>query len=368
MNAVQKTLSVVAGLLGLLLLYLLLWPVPIEPLSWDAPADAGLVDPFAPNDRLSGAQVFDLGEHEGPEDVAGGPDGLIYAATADGMIIRLRPDGSGIEVFANTGGRPLGIEFDRDGNLFVANAYLGIQKVSPDGRVEILVDTVDGHRIGYADDLAVATNGKIYFSDASSKFSARKSGGSYQASLLDILEHGGHGRIFEFDPATNSTTVIADGLNFANGVAISDDQQYLLFNETAHYRVWRYWLGGPRAGQREIIIENLPGFPDNVNNGLHGRFWVGLVAPRNKLLDDLSGKPWLRKVTQRLPARARPQAVPSSHVIAITGDGQVVMNLQDSSASVPALTGAYETRDSIWLSSLFGNRLARMDKDQLLDQ
>ncbi len=368
MNAVQKALSVVVGLLGLLLLYLLLWPVPIEPLSWDAPADAGLVDPFAPNDRLSGAQVFDLGEHEGPEDVAGGPDGLIYAATADGMIIRLRPDGSGIEVFANTGGRPLGIEFDRDGNLFVANAYLGIQKVSPDGRVEILVDTVDGHRIGYADDLAVATNGKIYFSDASSKFSARKSGGSYQASLLDILEHGGHGRIFEFDPATNSTTVIADGLNFANGVAISDDQQYLLFNETAHYRVWRYWLGGPLAGQREIIIENLPGFPDNVNNGLHGRFWVGLVAPRNKLLDDLSGKPWLRKVTQRLPARARPQAVPSSHVIAITGDGQVVMNLQDSSAGVPALTGAYETRDSIWLSSLFGNRLARMDKDQLLDQ
>ena len=131
--------------------------------------------------------------------------------------------------------------------------------------------------------------------------------------------------------------------------------------------MWRYWLAGPRAGQSEIVIENLPGFPDNVNNGLHGRFWVGLVAPRNKLLDDLSGNPWLRKVTQRLPAWARPQAVPSSHVIAITGDGQVVMNLQDSSASVPALTGAYETRDSIWLSSLFGNRLARMDKDQLLD-
>ena len=312
-------------------------------------------------------KVFDLGTHAGPEDVAGGPDGLIYAATADGAIIRLRPDGNGVAVFAQTGGRPLGIEFDQEGNLFVANAYLGIQKVARDGTVDVLVDTFDGERIEYANDLAVADNGKIYFSDASSKFSARKSGGSYEASLLDILEHGGHGRIFEYDPVTRTTVVIAGGLNFANGVAISDDQQYLLFNESAHYRVWRYWLAGPRAGQSEIVIANLPGFPDNINNGRNGKFWIGLVAPRNELLDDLSDKPWLRKVTQRLPAFVRLQAGLSSHVIAISGDGEVLMNLQDSAAPVPALTGAYETRHSIWLSSLFGNRLARMDKDQLLD-
>ena len=367
MNPVQKSLGAVIGLLVVLLAYLVLWPVPIDPVSWDAPENVGLVDPFDANDNLRKIKVFDLGTHEGPEDVAGGPDGLIYAATADGAIIRLRPDGNGVEVFTETGGRPLGIEFDTAGNLFVANAYLGIQKISRDGVVEVLVDTFDGERIEYANDLAVAANGKVYFSDASSKFSANKSGGSYEASLLDVLEHGGHGRIFEFDPATGNTVVIADGLNFANGVAISDDQQFLLFNETAHYRVWRYWLAGPRAGQSEIVIDNLPGFPDNVNNGRNGKFWIGLVVPRNKLLDDLSDKPWLRKVTQRLPAFLRPKAEPSSHVIAITGDGEVLMSLQDSAATVPALTGAYETRNSIWLSSLFGNRLARMDKDQLLD-
>jgi sugar lactone lactonase YvrE len=367
MKSVQKKLTGVVGLLALLLLYLMLWPVPIDPVSWEAPVDNGLVDPFEANDMLRQARVFDLGDHEGPEDVAGGPDGLIYASTADGVIIRLRPDGSRVLVFAETGGRPLGIEFDAAGDLFVANAYLGIQKVSPDGHVEVLVDTYDGQRIEYADDLAVAVDGRIYFSDASSKFSALKSGGSYEASLLDLLEHGGHGRIFEFDPASGKTSVIVDGLNFANGVAISEDQQYLLFNETMHYRVWRYWLAGPRAGQREIIIENLPGFPDNINNGLNGRFWIGLVAPRNKLVDDLSDKPWLRKVLQRLPAFVRPKAEPSSHLIGITGDGLVLMNLQNSPATVPMLTGAYETRDAIWLSSLFGNRLARMDKDRLTD-
>ena len=367
MASLRTGARVATGLIALLVLYLTLWPVPIEPVAWDAPVDAGLVDPFESNDILRRAQIIDIGSHEGPEDIAGGPDGLIYATTAKGAIIRLRPDGSGLEVFAETGGRPLGIEFDTTGNLFVANSYLGIQKITPDGRVEVVVDSYDGQRIEYANDLAVAVDGTIYFSDSSSKFGAKRFGGTYETSLLDILEHGGHGRIFEFDPVRNSTIVIADGLNYANGVAISDDQQYLLYNETGQYRVWRQWLHGPSRGQRELVMDNLPGFPDNINNGLRGRYWIGLVAPRNALLDKLAGKPWLRKLVLRLPAFVRPRAEPSSHVIAITGDGEVLMNLQDPGAIVPALTGAFETRDAIWLSSLFGHRIARMDKDRLIE-
>ena len=156
-----------------------------------------------------------------------------------------------------------------------------------------------------------------------------------------------------------------DGLNFANGVAVSKDQSYLLINETANYRVWRYWFSGPDAGKSEVIIDNLPGFPDNINNGLNGNFWVGLVAPRVQVLDDLSSKPFMRKIVQRLPAVLRPKAVPSSHVISITGDGEVLMNLQDTAATVPALTGVYETRDTLWLTSLFGNQLAYLDKADL---
>ena len=292
----------IAVLSALLVAYLLAWPVPIDPVAWNAPADRGLVDPFAPDDRLRHARLFDINPHEGPEDVAGGPDGLIYTGTSDGKILRMPPDGSGLEVFADTGGRPLGLEFDAAGHLIVANAYSGLQRVSPDGAVEVLTDSYDGEPITYADDVAVAADGRIYFSDASSKFGAMKSGGSYDASLLDIMEHGAHGRIFRFDPASGETSVIMDGLNFANGVAVSDDQRYLVVAETGTYRVLRYWLAGPDRGKTDVLVDNLPGFPDNVNNGMNGRFWIGLVAPRNALLDNLSGSPWLRKVVQRLPA------------------------------------------------------------------
>ena len=179
------------------------------------------------------------------------------------------------------------------------------------------------------------------------------------------MEHGGNGRIFRYDPATGETRVIADSLNFANGVAVSENQQYLMVVETGTYRVLRYRLTDEGVADPEIVIDNLPGFPDNINNGLNGRFWVGLVAPRNELLDRISGSPWLRKLIQRLPGWLRPKAIPSSHVFAINADGEVLMNLQDSGATMPALTGVHETEDTIWLSSLFGNHAGRLDKEDL---
>lgn len=365
MKPLRPTAGLLLAIVILLTLYLLFWPVPIEPVAWQAPQNRGLVDPFEANDRLRHARLIDLGGHSGPEDLAGGPDGRIYTGTVDGSIVRFNADGSGLETFAKTGGRPLGLEFDAQGNLFVANAYLGVQRITPEGSISTVVDNFEGEPIAYADDIAVGMDGMIYFSDASTRFGALQGGGTYEASLLDLMEHGGHGRVLRHDPGSGTTTLLLDGLNFANGVAISEDQESLLISETGSYRILRYQLAGPDSGSVQVVIDNLPGFPDNINNGLNGRFWVGLVAPRNDLLDGLSDKPWLRKVVQRLPAALRPEAVPSSHVFAMTARGEVLMDLQDSAAQLPALTGVYETRDALWLSTLFGDRAARLDKDDL---
>lgn len=355
----------IAAIIAAVLLYLMAWPVPIEPLEWQAPADPGLVDPFAPNDRLSPARAIELGDFRGPEDVAGGRDGLLYASVAGGRIVRFGPTGRSPAVFAETGGRPLGIEFDRDGNLIVANAELGLQRIASDGGVETLVDAVGGRKLVFTNDVAVAHDGRIFFSESSDGFPAAIHGGPYEASLLDILEHGGRGRVFVYDPSTRSVEVLMQGLDFANGVALSADQSFLLIAETGHYRIWKLWLEGPKAGSSKLLLENLPGFPDNINRGLNNRFWIGLVAPRNALVDRLSAWPRTRKVLLRLPRALRPEAEPSSHVIAVDADGQVLMNLQDTAARFPALTGVYETRRALYLSSLFGSRLPMLDKDAL---
>ena len=114
-----------------------------------------------------------------------------------------------------------------------------------------------------------------------------------------------------------------------------------------------------------MLIDNLPGFPDNINNGLNERYWIGLVSPRSALLDRYSNSPFIRRIMQRLPAFLRPKPIPSSHVIAINGDGEVLMDLQDPAARYPMLTGVLETRDTLYLSSLVGHTLPVLDKEQL---
>jgi len=344
-----------------LLSYLLLWPVPVEPVSWNAPVNAGYVGDFEQNSRLNKIEIIELTDTHGPEGLAL-IDGEIYTATREGWIVRYNETTGETSKWVHTGGSPLGLAVDADKNLLIADAYKGLLSVSPDGGITVLTDSYAGKLMKYVDDLDVAADGKIYFSDASTKFGAAANGGTYAASLLDTLEHGGHGRLMVYDPAVQSTSLIMDGLNFANGVAMAEDSSFVLVNETGSYRIHKFWLQGDKAGMSEVIIDNLPGFPDNVVRGRDGRFWVGLVSPRSKALDDLSASPFMRKMVQRLPGFMRPQAQAYSHVFAMTGDGEVITSLQDPSGIHHTNTGAMEPDDWLYISSLHADNLARISK------
>ena len=233
---------VFTGLLLLVLLpgaYLSLWPVPITARSWQAPVAPGYVGANARNTRLAGLQQINIGQEVGPEHVVLAADGKLYAAVASGAILRMNPDGTAQEVFVNTGGRVLGFDFDAKGHLIAADANRGLLSIAPDRKIEVLAEQVDGAPIRFADAVVVARDGTIYLSDASQRFGPKDFGGTFNASVLDILEQSATGRILAFDPATRKTRVLARGLSFANGIALSQDEQSLFVNETGKYRVWK---------------------------------------------------------------------------------------------------------------------------------
>ena len=265
---------------------------------------------------------------------------------------------------ADTQGVPLGLEFDQMGNLIVADAYKGLLSVSPAGEVDVLTAHVKNSPILYADDLDISSEGIIYFSDASTKFGAEALGSPLQGSLLEILEHGRSGRLLDYDPTDQSTRLVMDNLAFANGVAMGPNDDSVLVIETGEYRIHRYWLQGEKQGQSEVIISNLPGFPDNINRAPNGHYYVGLVSKRSTELDKMSGSPFLRKITWRLPEFMKPKAQDYGLIIEMTATGDVIQTWQDPAGSYPATTGAHAAADGhLYISSLTAKSLARMQME-----
>ncbi|MEM7373954.1 MAG: SMP-30/gluconolactonase/LRE family protein [Bacteroidota bacterium] len=352
----MKRLFLLLGLLtGLILGYLLFWPVDIDPASWTPPAAPDLEQgTYAANDKLASAELLSTEPFgAGPEDVAIDSNGFIYGGLVDGKILRYQADGSQPTVFAETGGRPLGFHFDTLGNLIVADAEKGLLSVDPTGKVSLLTNTVNGETINFADDLEIGADGVIYFSDASSKFGVHE-------FRSDLMEHRPNGSLLSYDPRTGETKKLADGLFFANGIAVSPDQQFLLVVETNKYRVQKYWLQGPKAGSMEIFVDNLPGFPDGISTGENGTFWIACPNPRNAPLDALLPNPFLRKLAYRLPEALQPQEIRYGMVLGFDATGNLTYNLQDPSGRLAVITSVQEFDGQLYLGSLREPAIGRL--------
>lgn len=338
-----------AAAVAILVLYLLLWPVPISPLAWIPPTAPPLTGAYQQNILLSGVERLELvppGTGFAPEDVALDAQNRIYAGLADGRIIRLQADGTSPQVFSNTLGRPLGLAFDPNGNLIVTDAIKGLLSIAPDSLVSVLATGADGVPFGCPNDLDVAADGTIYFTDASAKFPLSN-------FTADLLEHRGNGRFLAYDPKTKTTRTLLSDLGFANGVAVSPDQSFVLVVETGAYRVHRVWLGGSKSGQAEIFIDNLPGFPDGISSNGRDKFWLALVTPRDEVFDKLLPHPFLRKVVMRLPKLLQPAPKRYGFVLGLDLNGRVIDNLQNGSPDCYAqIANAVEHQGSLYFGSI----------------
>jgi sugar lactone lactonase YvrE len=338
-----------------LLAFVLTGCAPIDADSYDAPTAPSFTGVLTPNQELCKAKLLALGKIPSPETVTISDKGIIYAGSArNGKIWRIEVGPNGKEkvtLFADPGGCTLGHRFDRSGNLIVCNKDLGLISISADGKVTILTNQFDGKRIGYADDLDIGNDGKIYFTDASDKFN---SGDSMAASGLDMLEARPHGRLLVYNPVDKSTHVLLDGLYFANGVTLSCEQDYVLVNETFRYRVARYWLKGPKKGQHDYLIENLPGAPDGIRTSPKCTYWIALPGKRSDLVDNLHKLPLLKDFISMLPASWWMHFEPYGLVIEVDKDGKILRSLHDPTGRIYMISNATQKDDNLYMGCIRG--------------
>jgi sugar lactone lactonase YvrE len=327
---------------------------PLKPVVWTPPppADWGELPADAPNLLLRLVAV----PGEGPEDVVVDESGRILTGLADGRILAItlgyQPGTDKVEVVADTGGRPLGIELIGDGTLLVCDAYRGLLRVDPEsGGVQVLASEAGGVPFNFCNNAALGTGGTVWFTDSSQRFGVDNWMG-------DILEHSGTGRLLRRDPG-GVVEVVRDGLHFPNGVAVAVDGSHLIYAETGAYTLTKLWLTGEHGGTFEPFGGVLPGFPDNISTGSDGLIWVALAAPRKPLLDRISPLPGVvRKLNWALPAKLRPAPMKAAWVVALDGEGRVVHDLHDRGTNFDLVTGVREHQGRIFLGSLTGSAVA----------
>ena len=261
-----------------------------------------------------------VGDVNGPEAIAFDGNGLMYTANEDGRIIVLNRDGSNPQDYAQTGGRPLGLKFDLQGNLIVADAFQGLLSIDTTGQITVLSTSFAGVPFMLTDDLDIGSDGTIYFSDASSL-----------NSLGNHTNDWGqpNGRLLSYNPNTDVTNLLLDNLYFANGVALSHDESYLLVNESAVNHVRRYWLTGPNSGQTDVFsnVNQFQGLPDNITYNDDSLFWVATFF---------------------------------GPVIALDNNGQIVYQLNFNSNLLTENTSAIQYNDTLYLGTLHDSLIGKI--------
>ena len=339
--------------------FLFFWPTDVEPVAWQpAKAPSLKAGIYAENSLLANIKPVGSQSLHGPEALVIDDDGFLITGLHDGRIVRTSTDGYAVKELVNTQGRPLGLAWHPDGRLIIADAIRGLLALDLSSNVLTVLAAADGeNRLGFTDDLDISSDGRYaYFSDATLRWGYGQDGEA-------IMEHGGDGRLLRYDFSNGQLDTLLDRLEFANGVALGPNDEYVLVNETGAYRVTRYWLNGDKAGQHDIFIDNLPGFPDNIRFDQNGRFWLALYAPRNLLLDALAPYPFWRKVLVRAMLVLPKPIEKRSFAVALNTQGEVVANLQHAGRSSYAPITTVLAHDNwLYFGSLTQNGLARIEQ------
>lgn len=325
----------------------------------------GIGSDFAPNDKLLDVETIGLGEVEAPEDVVLDTEDNLYCGNRHGEIIRFfAPDYKRHEVYARIGGQPLGMTLDASGALYVCVGGMGLYRVTAEREVELVTDETNRHylsiiddsRLRLADDLDILPDGRILFSEATVRYEMHE----WQT---DALEGRGNGRIILYDPKQRKTTTVLRNLIFPNGICLASDGESILFAESWNCTIKRYWFDGPNKGKVEMVIDNLPGYPDNINRASDGNYWLAIMGMRSQAFDLAMRKPDFRKrMAKQLPGDEwLAPNINTGCIVKFNENGEILDVLWDREGiNHPMITSMREHKGYLYIGGISNNRIGRL--------
>ncbi|XP_075456460.1 adipocyte plasma membrane-associated protein-like isoform X2 [Ascaphus truei] len=370
--------AVLAVIVGL---YLLPSPIDPEPFTFGK-LPPSLVGPLAINRKLhQGSRLF-YGQLKGPESLTVDNEGNLYTGTVDGKLWGIRGEQlffitqigqnvseCGTPEYEPICGRPHGVRIDGAGYLIVADSYFGLYRVDPQtGEKTLLISNeegVDGIPFRFLNGLELSRNGTIYFTDSSSKWGR-------QHHRYEVLETNHLGRLLQYDPVTQRAENLLDGLYMANGLALSPEEDYILIAETSICRILRYWLTGSKAGVKEVFVDNMPGYPDNIRISTVGTYRVGFSTTRfpgffTPFLDAIAPYPALKRFIVKVTPLSFYSILLRKHglFLEVSDRGEILGSFHDPDGSVTwAISDVFEHQGKLYLGNTDLPFLVVLDKEQ----
>jgi gluconolactonase len=182
------------------------------------------VAPDIPGVVAAGAKVHVIKDgFNGTEGTITLQDGsVIFSETTANRTIKIDKDDTVTVLLENTNGSN-GMSFDRMGRLFVTQVPFGTGGIAilyPESAKKMLVDNYDGKPFGRANDLTVARNGGVYFTDSANAQPMPAAGVPLPPALYYLA------------PGATRATQVLTGIAFPNGVVLSSDERTLFLNNT----------------------------------------------------------------------------------------------------------------------------------------
>ncbi|KAL3377806.1 hypothetical protein AABB24_003950 [Solanum stoloniferum] len=331
---------------------------PTHVLSTDPP----IVAPKRNNQMLRRSEKIGVNQLLSPEDVAyDQKSGVIYTGCVDGWVKKVKVNesaaGSTVEDWVFTGGRPLGLALGRHGEVIVADADKGLLlNVTSVGEIKVLTEEAEGLKFKLADAVDVAEDGIIYFSDASYKY-------NIEQYIYDILEGRPNGRLLSYDPSTKQTKTLLSDLYFANGVAVSPDQNYVIFCETPLRKCKKYYIKGEKKGSVDMFVDNLPGFPDNIRYDGEGHYWIAFASEKTYSWDLTLRYPFIRKIMAIMVKYVgQPKAEKNGGVLSVDLQGNPLEHYYDEDLTM--VSSGIKIGDHLYCGSVKSPYILRLNLKQ----
>jgi gluconolactonase len=230
-------------------------------------------------------------------------DSLLFSDIPNSRIVRWRMSLAGAELttFRCPSNLANGLTFDREGRLLACEgAARRLTRTEPDGRVITVAETYDGRRINSPNDVVVASDGSVYFSDPAwghgfaNPYGPRVREADYALSFQGVFRLGSDGAL----------APVADDFERPNGLAFSPDGRTLYVDDTRRFHIRAFDMRPDGTLTNSRVFAELradePGVPDGMKVDVEGNIYctgpggTWVVAPTGEILG--------RIITPEIPA------------------------------------------------------------------